>query len=151
DQRQELCSQLVIQTWSLVISAFPLPTLRTEPLADLGPKVDQQGDLRGRGVEIKSGPGTGLNSQPVVKRPRAVVPSTTSDALEIEQLGYVVRVRLSEREADQACPLVWPGTKDMQPVDLLESFVGIASQLGFVARHPFDANHVQVVNCGVAR
>ena len=106
------------------LSRFTLTALGT--VTDLGENFDQEVDFGGGVVEVETGPGTGRDSEAVVEGPSAMVAGADGDALQVEELGDVVRVRLVERKADEASAVIRVGAEDVETVDLTESFVGVA-------------------------
>ena len=84
-------------------------------------------DLVSRIVQVKAGPRGGRYSQPDMKRHRTVVPCADRDAVPVEELGQVVRVRPLEREADDRSPLVGRlRAEDPQTLDAAQDFEGVA-------------------------
>ena len=73
-----------------------MPALRLEAVLNLADRVDQEIDLGRRVVEVEARPGAGGDAEPVVQRLRAMVAGADGDALLVEQLGHVVRVRLRD-------------------------------------------------------
>src|SRR3954451_20612877 len=96
---------------------LPLAALGAETVADLGQNFDQEVDLGGRVVEVKTRPSAGRDSEAIVQGPCAMVARTDGDALQVEQLGDVVRVGLVERETDKAGTIAEIGTEDVEAVD----------------------------------
>ena len=100
--------------------------LGAEAIADLCENFDQEVDFGGGVVEVETGPGTGRDSEAVVEGPSAMVAGADGDALQVEELRDVVRVRLVERKADEASAVIRVGAEDVETVDLTESFIGVA-------------------------
>ena len=103
-----------------------LAALWAEAIADLGEDFDQQVDFGRRVVEVETGPRAGRDPEAVVQGPSAMVAGADGDALQIEELGDVVRVGLVEREANETGAMLGHGTEDVKAVNLAESFVGVA-------------------------
>ena len=87
----------------------------------------KQIDFGRRVVEIEARPRAGGDAEPVVQRLRAVVAGADRDALLVEQLGDVVRMRLRRREAHDAGLVLGRRAEDPQAVDLLQPLVRVAS------------------------
>ena len=86
-------------------------------------------DLVQRIVQIKAGPRGGRNSQADVQRHGAVVPCADGDAVTIQKLRQVVRVRPLEREADDRPFLGRIGrAEDSQTLDLTQDVVSVGDQ-----------------------
>src|SRR5690348_14790265 len=78
----------------LVSRPRALPPFGTESFADICHDLDQQIDLGRSVVDIEAGPSAGSDGKPIVQRPRAVVTSSHGNALLVQKLGDIMRVRL---------------------------------------------------------
>ena len=77
------------------MSRRPTRSFAAKDPLDLVKATRQPIDFGQRVVEVKAGPGAGLNAQPLVQRHGAVVAGADRDAVAIEQLGNVVGVNLA--------------------------------------------------------
>jgi hypothetical protein len=102
-----------------------LPSSWLEHLRDASQSSHEVVDFLGGVVEIKACPGAGRNTERIVEGLGAVVPSPDGYPLEIEQLGDVVGVGLSEGEAHETRSMDRRWAEDREPFDLRELVVGI--------------------------
>ena len=99
-------------------------------------------------IEIEAGTARGSYAKSLMQRHSTMVSCANGDPVAIEQLSDVVRVNPLNDKTDDAGFVIQAGAEQFHSVDCQQHFVRPAGERVLVRGNRFQADTLQIINCG---